>query len=225
MKPPVGVCVFEKPIVILIEKSRFFIIICTRNGKIITINKVIAGVVRRVNINHLDLTEVAFLQKFQNFQVVTLNVEVFGGVPIHAFFLARTQGLADRLVGFHDSSLFANPCKFVGFVTLQYIAGKHLAEQVKVDGFFHLAIFAHGFGDAVGEHSTDFINVLSRHIGRLHSHFIHVYFPPFIFLNKFSNSRILSALIIIPRFIGIRVTGTGTFGKFAKCNTPCAVNS
>ncbi len=53
-------------------------------GEVILIHKVVTRVVRRINVNHLDFTEIGFLQQLQHFKVVTLNIEVFGSVKIHA---------------------------------------------------------------------------------------------------------------------------------------------
>ena len=54
------------------------------------INKVITCIVRRININHLYLTQIRLLEKFKHFEVITLNIKVLGIVPIHTIFLYRT---------------------------------------------------------------------------------------------------------------------------------------
>jgi hypothetical protein len=56
---------------------------------IVRINEVIARVVRRVNVNHLDFAKISLLKNFENFEVVTFNDHVLSGVPIDTFVLNR----------------------------------------------------------------------------------------------------------------------------------------
>src|SRR5690606_28102768 len=58
---------------------------------IVWVYKIAACVVRRVNINRLDPSSITLLQKLQHLQVVALDHQVLGGVPVHAVFRARTQ--------------------------------------------------------------------------------------------------------------------------------------
>lgn len=119
--------------------------------EIVGIDKVVAGIVRRVNVNHLHLAEITFLQKLQHFQIVTLNVEIFSGIPVFAFFFAGAQRFANRFVGFHDGSLLAHPCKLIPLVAVHHIGRKHLLQQLKIDCTLELAVFIHRFGNAVRE--------------------------------------------------------------------------
>lgn len=49
-------------------------IVISRLYKIILVHEVIAGVIRRIDINHLDLTKVVLTQKLQNIKVVAFYV-------------------------------------------------------------------------------------------------------------------------------------------------------
>ncbi len=60
------------------------------------INKVITCIVRRININHLHLTQIRLLKEFENFEVIALNIKVLGVVPIHTILLYGTQCLLGR---------------------------------------------------------------------------------------------------------------------------------
>ena len=53
-------------------------------GEIVFIDEVFAGVIGRVDVDHLDLPEVGLLEEFECVQVVALDEEVLGGVEIHA---------------------------------------------------------------------------------------------------------------------------------------------
>ncbi len=52
---------------------------------IVGVDEVIAGVIRRVDVNQLDLAEIRLLQKFQHFQIVALDDEIFSGVKVDDF--------------------------------------------------------------------------------------------------------------------------------------------
>jgi hypothetical protein len=60
-------------------------------GIVVGVNEVVAGVVRRVNVDHLHFAEVGFLQQLKHFQVVPFNDQVFGRVEVDAFFQAWQQ--------------------------------------------------------------------------------------------------------------------------------------
>ena len=44
--------------------------------KVILIDKIIACIIGRVNVDHLDLTQIGFLQELQHFQIIALDIEV-----------------------------------------------------------------------------------------------------------------------------------------------------
>ena len=60
-------------------------------GKIVRINEVVAGVVGRIDIDHLHLPVVGSLQELQHLQIVALNVQILGGIPVYAFFGTGTK--------------------------------------------------------------------------------------------------------------------------------------
>ena len=50
--------------------------------EVVGVDKVLAGVIWRVDVDHFDLSVVVLLQNLQDFQVVTFNKDVLGGVPV-----------------------------------------------------------------------------------------------------------------------------------------------
>ena len=179
MKPPVGVGILEQAVLVLVVHSHLRVFFFLRAHEIVGIDEVVAGVVRRVDIDHLDLTKIAFLQQLEDFQIVALDVEVFGGVPVFALCHAGAQRLANRLVGFHDSRLLADPCKLVCLVPVHHVRRKHLFQQLKIDRpFVHLllrrAVFlVQHFRDAVRKQGSNAVYVLRRHIRRFKFHVVH----------------------------------------------------
>ena len=178
MKASVCIGVFNHSVAVFVNFACHVCVFFTRHFEIIVINKIVACIVRWVNINHFDFAKIAFLQKFQNFQIIPLNIEVFGAVPVYRFLFARAESLADRLVCFNDCLFFANPCKFIGFIALNDFIGKHLFQHIKVDRLFQLAVFVRRFGDTVREQCPDFFDVLSGQVDRLHFYFIHYSYNP-----------------------------------------------
>ena len=61
MKPPVGVGILEQAVFILVVHSHLCVFFFLRAHEIVGVDEVVAGVVRRVDIDHLDLAEIAFL--------------------------------------------------------------------------------------------------------------------------------------------------------------------
>jgi hypothetical protein len=55
--------VFEKPVFLFIEKPQLFLIILLRDLEIVAVNKIVAGVVGGIDVDHLHLVQVGVLQK------------------------------------------------------------------------------------------------------------------------------------------------------------------
>ena len=162
MEAPVGIGILKQAVFALIIHTHLLVFCFLRAHEIVSINKVISGVVGWVNVDHLDLAQIALLQELEDFQIVALDVEVFGSIPVFAFFRTGAQRLADGLIGLHNGSLLAYPCKLIGFVALYHIRREHLPQQIKIDGFFRLAVLVHRFCNTVGEQCADLLNILRR---------------------------------------------------------------
>lgn len=67
-------------------------------AEVIRIDKLLAGIVRRVNINHLDLPVVTLLQKLEHFQVVAFYKQVLSLVKIYRLLAAGLQGCVTWLL-------------------------------------------------------------------------------------------------------------------------------
>ena len=125
--------------------------------KIILIDKVIACIIGRVNVDHLDLTQIGFLQELQYFQIVALDVEVLTVKTAGCAILAnavchnRAQGCRNGRIGRQHRLFLVRPCKLVTlFPTLHNGVGKFLPQNVKVNGVFYFAVTFY-LGNGVGE--------------------------------------------------------------------------
>ena len=67
--------------------------------KIVVVDEFLAGVVGRVDINHLDLAQIGFLQQLERIEVVAFDKQVLRGIKVDAFLAARAQGFGNRRVG------------------------------------------------------------------------------------------------------------------------------
>ena len=53
-----------------------------RLSVVVRVDEVVAGVVGRVDVDHLDLAQIRLLQQLQYFQIVALDDEIFRGIEV-----------------------------------------------------------------------------------------------------------------------------------------------
>ena len=93
--------------------GRDFLVPGQRIGKVIIVHKVVACVVGRVYIDHLYPAEVGFLQQLQYLQIVALNVQVLGLIPIYTVLLNRAEGGGAALLRQTQAFAFTLPLKLI----------------------------------------------------------------------------------------------------------------
>lgn len=175
MEPGVALGVLHELLVaLLIKQADLLIVLLLVHLKAVVVDEVVAGVIGRVDVDHLHLAQVALLEELQHLQVVPLDVQVFGGIPVFALLWAGAQGLADGLVGLHNGGLLAHPGELIALVALQHVVGEHLPEQLEVDGLFQPALSVRPLRDAPGEQCGDLLYIARRQIRRLKFHVVHI---------------------------------------------------
>ncbi len=125
------------------------------------------SVVGRVDVNHFDFAHIRFLQKFEHFEVVALNVKVLSGVPIDAVLGHGTECLADRTCGFAASRGFTGPCELVKFLAGIGGVTEKLTQHVEVYNPTHLAVGIRHFGKARRHNTIQLIKIYLRSVGAL----------------------------------------------------------
>ena len=151
------------------------ILICTL-GEVVVLHKVVACVVRRVNVNHLHLAEVILAQEFQHLQVVALNVEVLRGVEVHALLAAGAQCVGGRGVGQSDGVALVGPGELVAFLgAFHDVLREFLPQLVEVNRSFRFPVLIKPLGEAVGEEFSYALYVFVHLVGGLHIEFVHIY--------------------------------------------------
>lgn len=83
MKTGIAAIVFCKLLhSVFIDKAGIYNIFIFRRLKFIIIEEIMARIIWWVDVDHLDLAHVRFLQEFQCVQIIALNVEIFSCFPI-----------------------------------------------------------------------------------------------------------------------------------------------
>ena len=157
MKAAIAFSVLYHTITFFIVLAAIFHVISCVLLKIISIDKIFARIVRRINVDHLDLAQIGFLQELQHFQIIALDVEVLAvkatGSAIFANAIRHngTQGCRDGRICRQHRLFLVRPCKLITFLPALYNGvGKLLPQNVKVNCVFYFAV-AFYLGNGVGE--------------------------------------------------------------------------
>lgn len=77
MKSPIAFTILYQTIAFLILLTAVPSVIFYTLGKIVFINEIIAGVIGRIDVDHLYFAQVGFPEDFQGIQVIPFNVNIF----------------------------------------------------------------------------------------------------------------------------------------------------
>ena len=190
MKLTIRVRVFYQSVIFIVDDAHFTVFFALCAHEVVGINEVVAGIIRRVNIDHLDLAEIALLQDFQDFQIIALNIEILRGVPVAAVGFHGAQRFRDRPRRFGHSRLFTNPCKFIALVAVHHIPAQKLLQNLKIDPALDLAILAPHLRNRRGEQGSDFVYVFCHHVRCFKSQLIHIFDSSFNFKPQITISHI-----------------------------------
>ena len=124
--------------------------------KVVGIDEVLAGVVRRVDVDELHLAGVALLEELEDFEVVALDHEVLRGVPVHALLRAGAQRAGGGREGELPGAALAVPVEAVFLLPLVHRAAEELLQHLEVD----LPL-----GERFGEERLELLDVLREDIG------------------------------------------------------------
>ena len=102
-------------------------------GVVVGVDEVVAGVVGRVDVDHLDLAQVRLLQELQHFQVVALDDQVLGGVEVDALLRAGAQGAQARRLDGLEAVGLARPVHAVALLAHVHGFAQGQLQPLKVD--------------------------------------------------------------------------------------------
>lgn len=136
METPVAFRIGDQAAAFLVVFSAFGIEFVMGLGEVVVVDEIVAGVVGRIDVDELDFAGVVLAQELQRVEVVSLDVQVPGGVPVLAAFLDGSQGLGDGFAGEAFRLAFAGPSELVAFpVAFRHIT-KSLFQRVEVHRAF-----------------------------------------------------------------------------------------
>jgi len=152
-----------------------FLIILAGDGEVVVVDEVVAGLVGRIDIDHLDLPEAVLLEELAGgLEVVALDVEVLGGIEIDGLLHTRAQGLANGGIGKRERLAFPGPVEPVAFLwPFRGVIGKCLAKQVEVDCALQRAVRLPGLSDTVWKEFGQPRGVGSNEVRGLEVEFVH----------------------------------------------------
>ena len=143
-------------------------------SKIIIINKIISGVVRWVDINHLHLPEICFPQDLQHLEIIPFNVKILSIIEIHTLHPARPQSRRSPDIRLPDGLPLVRPGELIPLFTLSnYIIGEFLLEFLKINRQFRIPICILPLSYAIREQCPDFLDIGAGYIHALHFHLFH----------------------------------------------------
>ena len=184
METAIALGVGHKTVAFFIILTAIIHIVRRTLGKIILIDKIVTRIIRRINVDHLDLTQIGFLQELQHFQIIALDVEVLtvktAGYAIFAHTVSchRTQRCRNGRIGRQHRLFLIWPSKLIAFLPTFYDRiGKLLPQNVKINGVFYLAITLH-LGNCIGEQLADQFYISFHAVKAVHFQFVHFRFPP-----------------------------------------------
>ncbi len=115
MKPSAGLCIGSDFRATFCLSSQLKVVLDVVL-EVIRVHKVFAGVVRRVDVDQLDLARIALLQQLEHFEVVAFDHQILRAVPIHAFFRTRPQSAGAWCQGNLAGAALAVPVQTVFFL-------------------------------------------------------------------------------------------------------------
>ena len=168
MELTIRLCVLYYALALFVDNTGSLILFALGTMEVIMIHEVVACIVRRVDVYHLHLAHIGVLEQFEHFEVVALNIEVLGGVPVDALFRTRAQGFSTRSHRLTLSSPLANPREVIHLWGIVHrIITQQRTQFLKVHHVPQLSVLPCRFRKARGAYPVERIQVQLRPIHRL----------------------------------------------------------
>ena len=138
-------------------------------SKIIIIDKVVACVIWRVDINHFYLTEISLTQYFEHIEVVALYVNILCVVKINTVLTARAESHCSRRISQTVCSTLVRPRKLITLFTFaDNIIRQFCLKFLKVNSKLCLAVLSLSFCHTVRKQLRYLIYIRANNIFALH---------------------------------------------------------
>ena len=167
MEAAVGLRVGDQAPALLVELATRGGVLGVRLSEVVVVDEVVARVVGRVDVDELDLARVRLAHDLQRLEVVALDVEVLGGVPVDRLLRTGPHGLCRGRAGLEASLGLAWPRELVALAAaVGDRAGEVLPEGVEVYRTHHVALSIEGLGHDVRHELCELVHQLIRQIWR-----------------------------------------------------------
>ena len=169
METAITFCVGNKLVAFFVILPTIVNILLLVLVKVVVIHKVIACVIRRVDIYHLHFAQIVLAEQFQHLQVVALYIEVLRIVKVHTLITTRTQGIGRRGICQTDGITFVRPSKLISFFrSFHYILRQFLPELVEVNRHLRFSLIIEAFSQTIGKQLPNLLYILIHDIRGLH---------------------------------------------------------
>ena len=166
MKLPITLSIGNQAATLLVILAALCIVLATSFSEVVVIDEVVASVVRRINVDELHLAGVGLLQNLQRVQVVALDIEVLGGVPILRLAQLGNHRLVDGAARLGLSLALAGPSELVTLALAFGHITQKIAQRVEVNGACKLAVGVLYLGHHLREQLGNLLDVFNGTVGR-----------------------------------------------------------
>lgn len=173
MEAAVGLGVGDEAAAFLVVVAALRVVVGLRLREIVVVDEVVARVVGRVDVDHLDLAGVGVAQELERVEVVALDVEVLGRVPVHALLRARAQALVDLAVRLLLGLTLTRPGELVALPLPLGDVAHALPQRVDVDGVAQAPVGLADLGHDLGEELCQLLYVLVKDVRCRQIHVLH----------------------------------------------------
>ena len=183
MDPPAGFLVAGHPRAVFAALPGQLFVIRQTICVIVGINEILAGVIGRVNIDQLHLARIGFAQQLQHLQIIALDHNVLGRVPILAVALCRAQRAEAWGQRKGARAGLAFPIQAIAFSAFFHLVAQQLSQYLEIDLSVGNDAREQGF-----ERRDIFPNHIPRMCGRIVTGngrdgvIVDCHFLPFVFL-------------------------------------------
>ena len=113
----------------VVGDAGFCFITFARLLEIIVVDKIVASVIRRVNVGHLHLAIIALVQNLQCRQVVALDEHIARSIPINGMSSVNMERLDCLLLDFGENVALALPTETVALTQIDRLAKRRLEQH------------------------------------------------------------------------------------------------
>ena len=187
MKTAIALGVVHKPVAFFVILAAIIHIARRTLSKIILIDKIVTCVVGWINVDHLDLAQIGFLQELQYFQIIAFDIKVLAVKTAECAIFAntvsyhRTQRSCNGCISRQHGLFLVRPSKLIAFLPTFYDGiGKLLPQNVKINGMLYFTI-AFYLSDGIGKQHADQFYISLHAVKAVHFQFVHYCYPFWLF--------------------------------------------